>query len=135
MDRDDVVAAYWEHWRLAVETARNGLPQSKEPDVTREVIDEAVEEGDPSVVALIVALAEAASSDDDVALVGAGPLEDLLVKHGRSLARPQGAALLKEIDAAARRSPRFRQALGSVWLDQEVEAAVRRQLFRFFDAP
>lgn len=63
-----------------------------------------MEGGQPSSVALLVALAEGAPSDDDAGLIGAGPLENLLAVHGRRMSRPEGAALLEQLDAAARTS-------------------------------
>ena len=135
MRDEDVVTAYWEHWRLLRGNRQERLAAERRPDLARQVIDEAVESGEPSAVSLLVALAEAAPSDYDAVLVGAGPLEDLLVAHGRRLARPEGVALLEEIDAAARRSRRFRQALASVWVHDEVPEEVRGRLFRFFESP
>lgn len=49
----------------------------------------------------------ACETADDVALVAAGPLEDLVVLHG--------AALIDEIEAWAAAAPRFSYALTGVW--------------------
>jgi hypothetical protein len=48
------------------------------------------------------------ASDDDLGYYAAGPLEDLV--------REQGALFVDRIEAEARRDPRFRWALGIVWI-------------------
>lgn len=58
------------------------------------------------LVATIAALA-ACETPEDVAVVAAGPLEDLIAGHG--------ATLIDEIEARAARSPRFAYALTGVW--------------------
>jgi hypothetical protein len=59
---------------------------------------------------LVLALVRTAP-DDRLEHVGAGPVEDLVEKHA--------AALIDRIEAEARRDPRFREALGSIWLVAE----------------
>jgi hypothetical protein len=68
---------------------------------------ELVDQGGGQAVAVVSALVDGAETDDDLARVGAGPLEDLLVRHG--------ASLVDELDDMARRDSRFAQALGGVW--------------------
>jgi hypothetical protein len=46
-------------------------------------------------------------SDNILAMVGAGPFEDLMVHHG--------ALLIDRVEACARVSPPFRRTLGVVW--------------------
>jgi len=53
------------------------------------------------------AVLDSCESPEDVALVAAGPLEDLILA--------QGAALIDEIERLAARSPRFAYALTGVW--------------------
>ena len=132
---EDVVAAYWEQWRLPRGNREERVTAENAKDWAGEAVDDAVDAGQPSVVALLVALAEGAPSEEDAGLVGAGPLEDLLVAHGRRMAQPDDAALLDELDTAARRSARFRRALSSVWVGEEVPREVRQRLFRFFQTP
>jgi hypothetical protein len=72
---------------------------------------------------LVVALLDVAPGDPGVMLVGAGPLEDLVKKHGD--------ALVKEIEYDASRNDRVRQALSCVWvarglLTPEVEGRLSR---------
>jgi hypothetical protein len=59
---------------------------------------------------LVVALVRSAP-DDRLEYVGAGPVEDFVETHG--------AALVDWIVGEARRDPRFRAALASIWLVAE----------------
>ena len=69
---------------------------------------------------LVLALVRTAD-DDRLDYVGAGPVEDLVNRHG--------STLVDSIVAEARRDSRFRQALASIWLVQEdVQPEVLRRL-------
>ena len=69
---------------------------------------------------MVVALVRSAS-DEGLEYVGAGPVEDLVCIHG--------AALIDWIDGEARRDPRFRETLASVWLMvEEIPEAVLARL-------
>ncbi len=57
---------------------------------------------------LITVLVDMAPTNEDLSLVGTGPLEDFVHKHGNTLA--------DEVDLLATRSDRFAQALSSVWI-------------------
>jgi hypothetical protein len=46
--------------------------------------------------------------DELLEYIGAGPVEDLVNRHG--------AALIEKIEDEAKRDPRFREALASIWL-------------------
>jgi uncharacterized protein DUF6869 len=59
---------------------------------------------------LVVGLVRAAP-DDRLEHLGAGPVEDLVQHHS--------AALIDQLEAEARSDPRFREALGSIWLVAE----------------
>ena len=71
------------------------------------------EGGVPGVVDLVVALAVAAPSDDALAYLGAGPIEDLLNQHG--------PRLVEEVEAAAVENPSVARALLSVVFDDDDE--------------
>ena len=58
---------------------------------------------------LILALVEGAN-EENLGIVGAGPLEDFVRIHGKSWVEP--------IETAARRDPKFRAALGCIWLSR-----------------
>jgi hypothetical protein len=55
------------------------------------------------------------SSDQIMQVLAAGPLENLLVKHGRQI--------IDQVEDAARESPVFRELLEGVW-QREMDAAV-----------
>lgn len=131
---EELVSAYWESWRLRRGNREERLSAQRADQWADAAVDDAVEDGQPSSVALLVALAESAPSEGDAGLVGAGPLESLLVAHGRRMSQPEGAALLDKLDAAARTSQRFRRALRSVDVGDEVPRAVRERLFRFLQS-
>jgi hypothetical protein len=118
---------YWEHWRL-LRGNRDDRLQAKASGRSHDVVDEAVEEGNPAAIELLLALAEAAPSEGDCALIGAGPLEKLISIHSARLTTPEGASLVDAIDAAARHSGRFRRALRGVVMGAEVPDAVKNRL-------
>jgi hypothetical protein len=126
---EDLVAEYWEFWPLFRGNREERL--AAEHGAADDAVREAIGVGDPSVVSLLVALAEGAPSDDDAGLLGAGPVEDLLTLHGPRMAQPEGKELLDEVDSAARRSPRFRLALKSVSMGDQIPTKVQEQLLRF----
>ncbi|MCB1359549.1 MAG: hypothetical protein KDK53_24560, partial [Maritimibacter sp.] len=57
--------------------------------------------------AAVVAAVAACDTPEDVALVAAGPLEDLIVQHG--------ADLIDAVETRAAAAPRFAYALTGVW--------------------
>lgn len=133
MDRKELVKAYWDDWRLFRGTREERLARedSRSYEDADSLVDDEVERGDPSVVDLLVALAEAAPSDEDAGLVGAGPIEELLSTHSGRLRTAEGAALLDAIDTAARRNSRFRRALRSAFMGDEVPIAVKERLAKY----
>ncbi len=56
---------------------------------------------------LTLTLIAKASNPKSLSYVAAGPLEDLLTKHG--------SAVIDRVEIAARRDPKFRLALSDVW--------------------
>lgn len=67
---------------------------------------------------LALALVHVARGDEDLALVAAGPLEELLSNHG--------LAIIERMEAEAARDPRFRRALSGVWRSSMKEAVWAR---------
>jgi len=49
-----------------------------------------------------------AAPDEQLGYIGAGPIEDLVCRHG--------AALIEWLEGEAKRDSRFREALASIWL-------------------
>jgi hypothetical protein len=126
-----VVDGWWQYQRLSVGTRcdRKGLELGEPQDVVAaaEAVDACVLDGGPEALGLVAALLRAADSDDDLGLVGAGPLEDLLHRHG--------AALIDSIDDLARRDPQFAKALRGVWWSpDDAGADVTQRLSRWIPA-
>src|SRR3954465_1457449 len=75
-----------------------------------EYVQDSVGVGGTEALDFVEALIKSAPHVDAVAVVSAGPLEDLVYDHG--------AALVDEIESRARQDPAFAKALCSVWLDR-----------------
>lgn len=106
--RDDVAAAYWRRHRLANSADRNERVAAPELDWAADAVDSAVDTGSATAIGMLLALRAAATSADEVAALGAGPLEEFL--HSRS-----GEDELDQLEAAIRGTPGLRDALGHVW--------------------
>lgn len=132
--KDEVIQAWWEHYRLDVEPDhhRGGryfwawslvsdhVVGRRDPLAEGNVRD-ALVGVDP--VDLLVDLAEPAPDVAGLAYLGAGPVEDYLLRHP--------AADIDRIDEQARRHERFRIALRCAWFDGELPADQARRLRRF----
>jgi len=79
-------------------------------------------ERDPRVVALVVALAEAAETEQDFSDLGAGEIEDLLCHSGI------GGQFIDEVELVARRSPAFARTLTWMWVGSDIEPSLRARL-------
>jgi hypothetical protein len=69
---------------------------------------------------LILALVERAPDDEALAFVAAGPLEDLVRRHG--------VAFADRLIGHTRRDPRFRQALAGIWGWEDLPQPLRGRL-------
>lgn len=126
MRHDDFAVRFWEEQRLSRGTREERL---RSKGITWGEVHELIWNHDDQIVDLLIRLAETAPSDDDAGLIGAGPIEELLYENRERLDEASDG-LLERIDAAARRSPRFRMALSSALLVDLPEEVVRR-LSRF----
>lgn len=108
----DLVAGWWEYRRLLRGSAdeRRALLAGHPAHVYESwtEVTARMTAGGLLALDLIVALVDGTPADAEVALVGSGPLEDLVHKHGDSLA---GAVAHLALGNA-----RFSQALSHVWL-------------------
>lgn len=113
-DLDAVARAWWESRRLAVgsrdDRERWSLGQPPEVADGCEAAGKIVDAGGERAIELVTALLITAPDDSGVSAVGAGPLEDLVTKHGNDLSA--------QLDDLARQSAVFRRALASVWIDR-----------------
>lgn len=115
LETAELVDGWWEYHRLASGTRLQrkaleaGVPEAAVAG--RDAVMGAMDSGGPAALSLVLALLDSASGEDDVALVGAGPLGELLYAHGVSLRL--------DVEAVARRHERFGRALDAVWLDEQ----------------
>ena len=87
---------------------RHGLQRRDEDFWAWERVHDIVNGPDPErAYALVLALI-AAAPDHRLEHVGAGAVEDMVENHA--------TVLIDRIEAEAKRDPRFREALGSIWL-------------------
>lgn len=87
-----------------------------------EALRDMVDEGKIETVQLLADLNDAVPAEDAWAVVGAGPLEDLINQHGDRL--------IDEIDRCAQRTPSFRDDLRGVWYSPGTVSPATEQLLR-----
>ncbi|HEX6874146.1 MAG TPA: hypothetical protein VF165_00675, partial [Nocardioidaceae bacterium] len=114
----EVAHAWWSE-----EPTSDGLAMSETP--AHDYVVELLEGGATGAVDLLQALVDAAPSEDALAHLGAGPVEDL-ISHYR-----HGQVVLAEVERHARQDPRFARAVSAVWLGRGVPPEVRRRLARW----
>lgn len=105
MHRSEVVERYWRFHALSTSSVRQDRLDSKSDFDAWEHVEELAQSDPEECLAVICDLAEAASSDQALAYLGAGPLENLLHQH------PDYAEAVSDV---ARRAPSFRAALRCV---------------------
>jgi hypothetical protein len=130
-DTRDMVAGWWKYQRLAsggrAERKALELGEPSDAVAAADAVDERVRLGGAQALMLMSALLHGAVTDDDLALLGAGPIEDLLLRHG--------TALVDEVDDLARRDPRFARAITAVcWSAADAGPEVTRRLRRWIPA-
>ncbi|MFC1401253.1 MULTISPECIES: DUF6869 domain-containing protein [Streptacidiphilus] len=110
---DALARCWWEAQRLATGTRadreRWGRGEPSAVFAGYEAARERIDQGGVQALEFVVALLQSFPDDSGEAVVGAGPLEDLVTQYGNELSL--------QIEALARRCPPFRRALASVWLD------------------
>lgn len=108
-----LVAAFWREHRLALGQRADRLQVERE-SWAADAVGDVIAGAPADAVALLEDLLLA--DDADVAFLGAGPLEDLLVEHG--------AAVANTVAARCTESAVWREAVSCVWLDDKDRAAV-----------
>ena len=86
---------------------------------TQEIVDRMTREKPDEAWAIVLALIEAASDELVLANVAAGPLEDLLSHHGKTV--------IDRIEEAAPRHPKLRGCLEMVWGENRIDPQIRRR--------
>lgn len=102
------MAAYWHHHELSQGSREQRLAAGAE-DWAWEVVESAVEESQSDTLTILDALL--AAPEADPCYVGAGPVEQLLVEHGR--------AWQEAVARRCRTSALWRRAVDCVWLAEE----------------
>ena len=101
----DRLAARFLNYRRAGD--EEAPPPADHPDAwTFSLMDDLTRDHPALGLAATVAALKACEGPEDVAMIAAGPLEDLIAAHG--------AALIDTIERRARQAPRFRYALTGV---------------------
>ncbi len=124
MEADDLVDAFWTHYRLT-RGQRDDCLAAKEWFWAWEEVTRLAGERDPGVD-LLLAVADAAP-DAALADLGSGPIDELVISGG--------SEIVDAMDAAARMHARFRLALRSAWFDSEIPEASAARLRRFGPPP
>lgn len=105
-----LVAAYWSRYRLLLGGRSERLrAEAGEGEWAWDAVESAAREGRADVLSLLDALLEVPEADP--CYVGAGPLEELLCRHG--------ARFDSAISARCRRSAAWQLAASCVWLDRQ----------------
>lgn len=123
----EVKAAYWRNHRAMRSCAPDSSaitdPADYVPDPdfwAWEYISDLWQTGDRDALDRLVDLADSAPDDDDLAYLGAGPVEDLV--------RVFGEVLIDDIEEAASRSPSFLRALQGMYSELIPESIRVRML-------
>jgi hypothetical protein len=121
-----LIEGWWEIHRLTTERPSGHQAMIEDLWWAWEALESEMDDASPGAVQLLVALCEAAPSEEELGSVGAGPLETLIVENAATMATPVGAVLLDAVARASRQSPPFRIALAGVWYEtEEVPESVR----------
>lgn len=123
VERRDLIDAYWKQYALSTSGDRAARLEASNWLWAWEDVERATEDADGDVVELLIDLADAAPDTQALASLGAGPIEDLIERHGEAFA--------DRIDEAARRHANFRTALRSVWYNDAVPRPIVERLRRF----
>jgi hypothetical protein len=117
----ELVRAYWQHYEASFGPAADRAKADECEWAWLEAKDVA-EDGGPQALALVSALAEEAPSDDALAYLGAGPLEELLDGGWQTV--------VTDLEQAALASDRLRLALGWAHLPEAMPSDVQERLRR-----
>ena len=83
-------------------------------------IDEMVQEAPGAAVAFVLAALDVCRTGEQVAVLGAGPLENLLKAHG--------LAIIRDLESAARKHAKVRYLLSSTWGQSHIDPGVWERL-------
>lgn len=127
---DDFARRYFDEWRvLRSGTRPERLAMRDADDRPSDALFEMLHTADEPDRAwpIILTLVAEAPGDEALAFVAAGPLEDLIQKHGDAFA--------DRIVERAQADARFRSALRGVWGWENVSESLRSRVFELLCAP
>ncbi|MGZ3426238.1 MAG: DUF6869 domain-containing protein [Polyangia bacterium] len=119
-ERASLVVAYW-HDYITRHVQRDKI-EADRWFWAWEAVDAIVHDDPEAALWLTVELAEYCVSAQALAYLGAGPVEDLV--------KTADDALFARILKAARKRPRFRRALATIWIHDETRIRALKLLFR-----
>lgn len=97
-------------WIVATERSRLEPGRAADNWAIQEVLDMHLRDDHEEIWKIILSITSATDSEWVLDCLGAGPLEDLLIKHAPEY--------IERISIEAGASPKFKRALASVWLDE-----------------
>lgn len=128
-DLDAFVRRYFDEFRILTSGTREERLAAERGDRVSDWFTTALRTPDGAEDAwpVIVALVEGAPDDEAVAFVAAGPLENLIRDHG--------PRFLDRLEAQARTSAHFRDALSGVWGWEDMPPELPERLFPLLGWP
>ncbi|HVR66881.1 MAG TPA: hypothetical protein VMT98_09580 [Verrucomicrobiae bacterium] len=107
VDHEDLIAGWIEMAKALHAADSSGVELDASIDLPGDALDELIDAKPDSAWALILAILARDESTPTVELLAAGPLENLLSKHGQ--------AFIERVEAETRTNRRFARLLGGVW--------------------
>jgi Family of unknown function (DUF6869) len=123
----ELAEVYWEHYRRTTSKTRALRLSASDTRWALEEVEDRVRSEPEAMIAVLVAIADAAPDDVALAYLGAGPVEDVIVHHGSDV-------VIDRIEGAANRSENFRKAVSCAWFDDRVPGTISARL-RVFGEP
>ncbi len=109
VDREALLAGYVAFSDALSRGVPDDTPEMDAAERAYSAVDGIIHDGPADVAwALVAELLRRAPDDDRLGAYAVGPLEDLV--------RLRGPEIVERVEAEARRDPRFRLALGGIWL-------------------
>jgi Family of unknown function (DUF6869) len=114
----DLAAAYWAYNRL------RGRDREMDDQAAWACVGELMLDPSPRWADVLQALVDTAESENDLGMVGAHPIEELVRFNGH------GDDVIAEIEVRAQRDERFRRAVAAMWLGDDLSANLLDRLRR-----
>ena len=112
----ELAAEYWAYQHLT------GRDRERADQAAWACVSALMEDPSPRWVEVVQALVDSAATDGDLGLVGAHAIEELMRFNGH------GDEVIDEVERRARRDRRFRSAVASMWLGDDLSPKVLARL-------